>query len=233
MFHTKLLAMKTKKLITILLTFLLLGFISTQNDDNMSFDEVEKIQDNIEDMYVDIYRIIDKYPAVTYTYVYDNGQATAVNIEGIPENYDKKRLEVYLLDLDNMKHKLADISNRVGIYYMAETEPKPKMGYREFYENLYKSLTYPESATDNGVEGTVFVKFVVEDDGEVDHIIASEDIEAPGEWIVKDMKQEAKKAVKETSGNWEPAKIGGIPVAQWVVLPVQFKIKERPFSRSL
>jgi len=209
------------------------AFPARSQDNDMNYDEMEKTQNEIEDLYMDVYKIIDEYPDVTYEYVYNDGKVSEVVVEGIPNNRDKKQLEVYLIDLDQLKREMYDMSNRVGVYYFTETEPEPKMGYRDFYQDLYSNIQYPESATDNGVEGTVFVKFVIDSQGDVEHVIASENIQAPGEWIVKDMKQEAKKAVEATSGEWKPARIGDIPVAHWMVLPVQFKIKTRPLLRGL
>ncbi|QSE98708.1 energy transducer TonB [Fulvivirga lutea] len=198
-----------------------------QNDDK-SYQEIEETQNDIEKLYVEVHRIIDEYPEATYSYVYDDGTVTEVVIDGIPNNRDRKQLEVYLIDLEEMKDDINNTPNRVGVYYAAETEPKPKIGMEKFYNELHSNLTYPEDAKELAVEGTVYVKFIVDRTGNVENVIASEDLEAPGEWVVKAMKKEAIKAVKETSGEWKPAEIADIPVAQWVVLPVQFKI-ENPY----
>jgi len=116
------------------------------------------------------------------------------------------------------------MSNRMGIYYVAETEAKPSAGFDEFYEQLVSSVNYPSAAEDRSVEGIIFVKFLVDQDGNINHVVASEDLETSANWVVDEMKDEAKEAVKATSGKWEPAKVAGYPVAQWVVLPVQFKL---------
>ncbi len=228
--------MNIKKLLTVLtINFMvcLLAFPVMAQNTYKNYDEIEQTQDLIEDLYVDIYDIIDEYPDVTYNYVYEDGVVTGVMIEGIPDNRLAKQLELYLIDMDELKRSIYNMSNRTGIYYVTETEPKPSNGYNDFYNQLYNNIAYPEAATDNSVEGTVYVKFVVDHEGRINNILTAEDIEAPGDWIVKEMKKEAREAVKSTSGQWTPARVGEVPVAHWVVLPVQFKLEERPFSRAL
>jgi len=226
-----LMTLKTKNLLmTLSLSFFLVFAAFAQDKGSMTYSEIEKTQEDIEAMYVQIYDILEEYPKANYTYVYEDGDVTEVNIMNLPDNRDSKQLQVYLMDITEMKQELANQKNRVGIYYMAETEPKPKMGFEEFYDKLHADLTYPKEAKDNGVEGTVFVRFVVDDDGNVDHLSATENIETSYNWLIDDLKKEAKQAVAATSGEWKPAEIGGIPVAQYAVIPVQFKL-ESPYFR--
>jgi hypothetical protein len=192
------------------------------------YDEIEKTQDKIESLYMNVYGIMDLYPGTTYQYIHDGDEVSSITITGIPVEKDKTQLEGYLTELEKLKKDIFNLSNRVGVYYAAETEPKPKTGFDDFYASMQRNLTYPEDAKENGVEGLVFVKFVVDSRGNIGHIVADEDIDTSFNWVVDDMKKEAKAAVKSTSGQWEPAKIGGIPVSQLVVLPVQFKV-ESPY----
>jgi hypothetical protein len=192
------------------------------------YDEIEKTQDKIESLYMNVYGIMDLYPGTTYQYIYDGDEVSRITITGIPVEKDKIQLEGYLTELEKLKNGIFNLSNRVGVYYSTETEPKPKEGFNELYTSLQRNLTYPENAKENSVEGLVFVKFVVDEKGNIDNIVASEDIDTPFDWVIDDMKKEAKAAVKSTSGQWEPAEIGGIPVSKLVVLPVQFKL-ESPF----
>lgn len=227
--------MKTNRLSTNLLAFSLLALFSipafAQVERN-DYQEIEKKQDRIENLYVEVYDILEEYPECTYTYVHEDGEVTEVTIDGIPDNRDKKQLEVYLIDLEELKSDIFNLTNRVGIYYVTETEPKPEMGYEDFYTALHSNLTYPSDAESNGVEGTVFVKFIVDHEGNVEHVFADEDIETSFDWVVSDLKKEAKKAIKATSGEWEPAEVGGVPVSQWVMIPVQYKL-ESPYTRAI
>jgi TonB family protein len=193
---------------------------------------IEETQDRIETTYMAVYEILDDYPEAEYTYVYEDGSVVEVEIEGIPNNRDAKQLEVHLIDLNELKKDIQNMATRVGVYYVTETAPKPKVGYEDFYENLYRDIEYPEEAENKGVEGTIFVKFVVDTEGMLDYITASEDIETPISFVVDDMKQEAIDAVTKTSGEWTPAKIGGVAVPQLVMVPVQFKLNS-PYFRPI
>lgn len=205
---------------------------SAQNQNaGKSYEEIEKTQDEIESLYVNIYGIMDIYPKATYTYEYDNGMAKEVLITGVPKLSDKEQLELYLMSLEDLKRDIYNLSNRTGVYYVSESEPEPKMGYRDFYDKLHNELSYPEKVKDRGVEGTVYVKFVVDSDGEVSNAILSDDIDAD-DYLVKALQKEAKEAVLATSGYWKPAKVGGINVASWAMVPVQFKL-ESPYFRPI
>lgn len=85
------------------------------------------------------------------------------------------------------------------IYQIVDEEAEPKEGYRAFYNNLYDNLEYPEDAKEWGAEGNVFVKFIVDSNGEIAYITATEDIEASIDKHVKALKEAAKEAVMATS----------------------------------
>jgi len=212
-----------------LATFILLSSFSVIAQDK-SYDEIEKIQDRIESLYLEVYDIMEVYPEASYKYVYDDGVVSEVMISGIPVNEDKKRLEVHLIDIENLRESIEDVANRVGVYYAAETEPQPKVGYENFYDGLLNDIEYPDEAENSGIEGVVYVKFIVDSDGTIDNVMATENLETGVKWVLDEMKDEAKEAVKNTSGEWVPAKVAGYPVSHWVVLPVQFKIESPYFA---
>jgi TonB family protein len=191
----------------------------------ITYDELERIQDKIEDLNVDIYKIRYKYPNITYEYTNKMQGEPQVSISGMPDNSDKERLTQYLVALEKNRHKILNLSNRVGVYYITETNPEPKDGYEDFYDDLYQHLVYPKEAMDKGIEGNVMVKFIVNENGNVTNVTTRENIETPFNRAVDQLEAAAKNAVKETSGDWIPAKSGGMPVAHWVSIPIQFKIE--------
>lgn len=217
---------------TVAVAVLLMADVRAQ-DQEMTYDEIEKKQDKIEDLHTMIFGIIDAYPDATYRYVYDDGEVTDVVVTNIPDNRDSKQLAVHLIDLEDLKAEIMNLKNRTGVYYVTETEPRPVEGRDEFFRDIQGLIQYPESAESHSVEGTIYVKFVVDSEGNIENIYASENVESPGDWIVQDMKQEAIRAVKATSGDWEPATVGGVPVSDWVVVPVQFKLTSPMFQPRL
>jgi len=200
--------------------------VQIESVDNNAIDNKQK---EIEDLYVTIYKINEKYPEMTYQYKNADDGTTVVKIEGVSDANDQKKLETCFINLYNIKKQLKNLASTEGIYLVAETEPKPKMGIENFYQQLHSNLSYPESALDMGVEGTIYVKFVVNENGEVGNVVIAEDIDAPVEAAIDDFKAEAKSAIESTSGQWEPSTVGGVPVSQWMVLPVQFKLESPHF----
>ncbi|MBK9456902.1 MAG: energy transducer TonB [Bacteroidetes bacterium] len=71
-------------------------------------------------------------------------------------------------------------------------------------------------ARDNGIEGTVYIKFVVDDKGAVSqaHVVRS---------IGAGCDEEALRVVKEMP-NWTPGRQNGKPAAVWYTVPVKFTL---------
>ena len=53
-----------------------------------------------------------------------------------------------------------------------DIQPQFPGGDAAFYQYMAQHVRYPEVATENGVEGTVTVKFIVEADGRITHVQA-------------------------------------------------------------
>lgn len=95
-----------------------------------------------------------------------------------------------------------------------DEEARPKNGLDEFYKHVRENLTYPESAMKAGVQGRVFVQFVVQADGSISDIKVVRG-------IGNGCDEEAVRLV-QTSPMWQPAKYHGKPVATEVSLPIRF-----------
>jgi hypothetical protein len=225
--------MKTKKLeiLSILLMSLLMmtgSIILAQNNGVQQYLTLEDLEDKNIINFTRIYQIVDDYPDFKYKYVYKNGEVTDVEIEGVDNAMERKRLSVLIFDYKKNKEHIKNMPNRTGVYYSVDQPAEPKEGYQEFYNSLYNSIEYPEEAKNWGTEGNVYVQFVVKKNGEIGHIMTTENIESTEERFVKDLKKTAKEAVKVTSGEWKPAFIDDTPVDSWVVLPVMFRLEAHP-----
>lgn len=62
----------------------------------------------------------------------------------------------------------------IVIYNKAEVDPTYMGGDKEMMAYLRDNLTYPEIAQKNGVEGTVFVDFIVDQKGAIRQVVASD-----------------------------------------------------------
>ncbi|MEM9917237.1 MAG: energy transducer TonB [Bacteroidota bacterium] len=92
---------------------------------------------------------------------------------------------------------------------------------KKMLEFIYKNIKYPPIARENGVEGTVVIRFVVGKDGSVEEPTILRDIGAQcgseAMRVVKMMNSMGKK--------WVPGKQRGKPVKVYFNLPVKFRLE--------
>ena len=81
---------------------------------------------------------------------------------------------------------------------------------------LSKNINYPQAAADNGIQGRVIVKFVVEKDGSIGNVTVVKGVD-------KDLDKEAIRVVKKMP-KWQPGKNNGAAVRSYFNLPVTFKL---------
>ncbi len=198
------------------------------NTNAQDYSELEKLQDENMSYLEQIYKIVKDYPAFAYQYHYKDGKLLKVTVKGVDNDLDRQRLQVAIFDLKTNRNKMKNKRNRIGVFYSPDKEAKPEGGYEDLKLSLQKYLEYPEMAKDWGAEGTVYVRFVVDEDGEIAFINATEDLETSQEYLIRDLKQEAIAAVKSTSGEWIPAKVDGVPVSSMEVIPINFDFKKNP-----
>src|SRR5680860_96647 len=98
------------------------------------------------------------------------------------------------------------------IFDVVETMPTPVGGMEAWHEYLQDNLKYPTQARRMGIEGTVYVVFVVNTDGSI------QDVEIL-RGIGGGCDDEALRVVKNAP-NWEPGKQRGRPVRVKMRLPI-------------
>ncbi|MFW6257640.1 MAG: energy transducer TonB, partial [Prolixibacteraceae bacterium] len=175
--------------------------------------DLEKMQEQSMDYMKQIHEITKDYPAFSYTYTIDDGEVQDVTVTGVEDVIDRKRLEVLLFDLKSNKNMLKNKANTVGVFYSVDKEAEYEGGREELQDKIINNLEYPEDAKDWGVEGTVYVKFVVDENGEIPFATTSTNIETSVDRYLSNLEEQAVEAVKATSGQWEPAKVNDVEVA--------------------
>ncbi len=116
-------------------------------------------------------------------------------------------------------------------FLMVEKTAEFPGGIGKFYKYAMKNLRYPESAKRNGVEGKVYVMFVIDQDGSIDdktvRALTPEEI---GNFAVKTnvnldagCQEEAVRILRECP-DWKPASIKKQPVRQRMVIPIPFNL---------
>ena len=209
-------------------SLLMASSASAQKYDMSTNSDYELLQQENMDYMKQIDKIIKDYPGFEYNYTFDDGELQDVTVTGVDNRIDRKRLEVILFDLKSNKNELKGKSNSMGVFYTVDTEPRYQGGEDELESTLRSNLKYPEDAQNWGVEGTIYVKFVVDENGNVPFATTSEMLNSKKERYVKELENQAVKAVKATSGDWVPGKVEGVKVASLAVVPIKFEYELSP-----
>jgi periplasmic protein TonB len=102
------------------------------------------------------------------------------------------------------------------IWVLLDVEPSFKGGMEQMSRWLGKNLSYPPAAREAGIEGIVYIEFVVEKNGSVSNVIVKQGV-API------LDEAAVKAV-QSMPRWKPGRQKGKRVRCLMVLPIQFKL---------
>lgn len=102
------------------------------------------------------------------------------------------------------------------IFQIVENPATFKGGIGAFYKYVQKNMRYPSQAQRMGLEGKVFVQFVVGKDGRITDVEVLRGIGAGCD-------QEAIKVLKNSPA-WSAGRQRGRPVRQRMVLPITFKL---------
>jgi len=101
------------------------------------------------------------------------------------------------------------------LYTQTDTPAEYRGGYEQLLKDLVKTLRFPVSARRMGMEGTVFVSFIVPKTGPVEDIKVDQGFR-------EDCDVEAVRATSQLN-DWVPAKHKGKIVRSTFTLPIKFK----------
>ena len=100
--------------------------------------------------------------------------------------------------------------------FALEVQPEPVGGLASFYSYVGSNIKYPEQARNKGLEGKVFVMFVIDTDGSIG------DVEIL-KGVSPDIDQEAIR-VLQNAPNWKAGMQNDAPVKVRMRLPITFKL---------
>ena len=103
------------------------------------------------------------------------------------------------------------------VYRVVEVMPSYPGDMEAFYKFLAQQMHYPKEALENGIEGRVVVRFVVEEDGRLTHFEA---VSSPSPLL----SNEAIRIMRQMP-RWNPAKRMGRNVRCQYNIPVMFRLK--------
>jgi TonB family protein len=132
-------------------------------------------------------------------------------------NPAKKGMKGKVTVMDNPITSVSERVDKTGVNSNIEVYPSFPDGSAALQKYFENHLTYPEDATNNGVEGTVKVMFTVDENGKLSgpHIM--------GEKNGYGLEEEALRVVK-TMPAWNPGKLKGKNVKTDFTLPVNFQL---------
>jgi protein TonB len=102
------------------------------------------------------------------------------------------------------------------IFFAVESPPAPVGGMKTFYQYVGKNINYPNQARRAGIQGRVFLKFVVNADGAITDITLLKGIGYGCD-------EEAIKVLRNAP-KWQAGKQRGKPVRVFMTLPITFQL---------
>ena len=129
------------------------------------------------------------------------------------ETSEDKVVEIYAPVLQAEEEEVEE-----EIFVIVEDMPKFKGGdINKFREWVQKRVRYPELAAENGIQGRVFITFVVETNGNVSNVTISRSVDQ--------LLDEAAKEAVMASPKWEPGMQRGRPVRVRYSIPIIFQLQ--------
>ena len=123
-----------------------------------------------------------------------------------------------VMPIDTIYEEGEAVEDEAIIGAIAETEPEYPGGLEAMIKFVQDNLKYPLLALENGIQGKVFVTFVVEEDGSVGNVRVLRDIGGG-------CGAEARRVV-EMMPRWKPGRQRGKVVRTQYNLPVNFTLSE-------
>lgn len=142
---------------------------------------------------------------------------------------DEEEIEEEIIDLDmEIDEDMAiedpiyaepEEENINEIFEVVEERPEPIGGTAALLKYLRDNIRYPKQALRIGLEGRVYLKFIIERDGTVSNVQVRRGIGGGCD-------EEAVRVLNTCPIKWTPGKQRGQPVRVYYSLPVAFKLKE-------
>lgn len=104
-----------------------------------------------------------------------------------------------------------------GVYSNVEYIPTYPGGNKGLQTYFNKNIEYPQDASDEGIDGTVMVSFVVDENGKLTAPVVA------GQKLGYGLEEEAIRVISKMP-NWTPGKLNGKNVKSKYTLPVRFEL---------
>lgn len=109
-------------------------------------------------------------------------------------------------------------ANENEIYTVVDEAPEFQGGMPKLYEFIIKNFKYPQKEREAGIQGRVFVRFVIEKDGSIGNTEVLKGVKDASA-----LDDEAVRVVKSLP-SWKPGKVAGKAVRTYYNLPISIKL---------
>lgn len=228
---------KSWKMALTLPALLSMAIIVSCNDEVMQ--DIDTVMETATQMEVpanlmDEYKeLVVKYPKSDFVYmeVDANSKEELQNLQDIdPKSIasmhvmkDEGKIGMFL-DRSGYFQQMKQLNSAGEVFTIVDEPAMPEGGYQAFYERLSVRLKYPQQARKLGVQGKVYVQFIVDKTGELTEITVVKGIGAGCD-------QAAIDAVSASS-TWSAPKQRGIAVKQRIILPITFSLGDTESDES-
>jgi TonB family protein len=144
-------------------------------------------------------------------------QSTGLEGRTIIVNEDGQERSFYIYRKEGQAKRINALSaTEDGVFTIVEETAEPIDGMEKFYEYIAANLKYPQEAQSKGIEGRVFIEFIVNTDGSISDLTAIKGIGAGCD-------QEAIR-VLASAPLWKPGMQNKKEVRQRMVVPIVFRL---------
>lgn len=172
----------------------------------------------------------------------DNEAVTSINLTDKTENIAFISGDSFIVKATSPQYVAVKDSSD-PIYTVVEENPQFVYGIDSMFRFLGRNMKYPVKARESGMEGTTYIGFVVEKNGELTNIVVRRSVaKMPSDTtkkVIVDGKMEESEIEKEYAKSfaeeavrvismmpkWKPGKSNGVPVRVAYTLPIKFKLE--------
>ncbi|HNP17643.1 MAG TPA: TonB family protein [Fulvivirga sp.] len=175
-----------------------------------------------EDLKGELAKLVEKYPDANFIYMEAEGTAESAlkNLKNLDplsiayvKSYKDKNLVGFIVNKNGPIQNQADNND---VFTVVDEGALPQGGFEEYYKWVASELKYPEQAKKQGVQGKVYVQFIVNEIGQITEVEVVKGIGSGCDL-------EAIKVISASS-NWSPPRQGGKAVKQRIILPITFSL---------
>jgi protein TonB len=106
-----------------------------------------------------------------------------------------------------------------GVYFICEEMPEYPGGDMALKNDIIALVKYPEEAKTKGIQGKVYITFVVDEEGKIGDAKVVRGVD-------RLLDKEALRVVSELHKTWTPGKDKEKTVKVWCTIPIQFALDD-------